>query len=1142
MARHRVVLVFLAVLSLLTSPLAAEEPYLEFLEALRKKQYFDTALEYLEWAETRPDLPEDIKVVIPYEKASTLIRLARSQRNPATADATLDRAQAFLEQFLKANPDHRLAAGANSDAAHVLLNKGKVAVILSRSPSNASKRAEYLKQAKGYFDQAGKMFQESATKYSEAYKAYGIFVDKVKEPEKYEAREQVLGLQVRAEIDAGIVQYETAQGYDRDDPQFKNMLKEAADKFELIRQKHRTLRSGLLAKTYLGKCFEEQGELQRALGLYNELLNEPGDDEGLKLLQARVMFFKLVCLNSDKRADYVVADAEAQKWLKENPQLVRTLYGYGIRLEQARALEALSKSRETKDEDRKRLQTEALAAARAANKGGIEFRDASQVLITRLMAALNRDGSEPKDFETAYGMGRELALKIKDAKGAIQGAKDPEEAKKLQRELDLNLSEGSRLLSLALSLRKPDTKLKDLNLARFMLAYVYFEQKKSYDSAVLAEFIARSYADDKDDEMGATPLEAAGLALGAYAQAYYYPGNPDKATDIRRMIELSEFLTQKWPGTSQSVEALAMLGQIYIQTKDFVKAAEMLAKVPEDSGLYLKVQLMLGEALWKATIDGLNKPQAERPPPEKLAELQTKAQQVLQKAIGTLESKLAETEPLTGELANAKLILAEMANLTTKYDEALKLLETDKRSVLSATAVKEGEPRPAVGVKSAAFTQSVYRAILRAYVGLQNLDNAQKAMAELEKLATGQGQDILPIYTALGRQYKEELDRLSKSNQEQYQAVLKSFESFLKNMLGKKDGQTYNSLAWIGAMYVSLGEATADKSAASKYFAEGSTAYTDLIAKKQADSAFCTDQQLLAAKAQLVACKRKAGDFDEAVALLKEVLKQRRNAIDTQTEACHLYQDWADSGQADSPKMWEVALFGDKALPADGKLGMYGWVELATRLIKSPEAAKFTGQFVEARYNMAFCRFRSADSQPANKKAETLGRASTDIQRTAMQVKLDDEQYARFNELFRDIEAAMGKSPSDLQRIQSVPEEKDTDLANGDEATPEKGSSPKKKNASKVAKATKKKAAPVAEAKSESSALIAIVAVLVLAAAGGAFWYVKQSGTKKRPSLMAQTSDNVDFGIGAPPAKAPTGGGSAAPSGAKAKPTSKPKS
>jgi len=138
---------------------------------------------------------------------------------------------------------------------------------------------------------------------------------------------------------------------------------------------------------------------------------------------------------------------------------------------------------------------------------------------------------------------------------------------------------------------------------------------------------------------------------------------------------------------------------------------------------------------------------------------------------------------------------------------------------------------------------------------------------------------------------------------------------------------------------------------------------------------FGSDQKLLAAKAQLVACKRKAGEFETAVEMLKELLKLRRNAIDTQTEACYVYQDWAASGQTDSPKQWEVAMKGDAAVPANAAIGMWGWAELSSRLMKSPEASKFTSQFLEARYNIALCRFKSAEALPGGKKLNEMNRA-----------------------------------------------------------------------------------------------------------------------------------------------------------------------
>lgn len=1111
MLKHRFALVFLAVFTVLTSQSWAAEPYLEFVEGLRQREYFDTAMDYLETVGARPDLPPEIKAVIPFEKAATLIQFSKVQRNPEAANATLSRAQAFLEEFLKANPDHPKAAKANSDAANVLVGKGKVALLQARSPSNANKREEFLNVAKGHFEQARKLFQDAATKYDKQWQAFGAFVDPVKEAEKFEAKNETERMKVRAELDVAIVLYEEAQSFEKDNPKYQETLKEAANRFELIHQKHRSQVAGLYARMYQGKCFEEQGDLQKALGLYNELLSHHNDTATMKNLQAQVTHFKLICLNTDKKADYVLVDKLAQEWIKANPTMIRTRFGTGVRYEQARALEMQAKSRELKEEERKKIQAEALAVARQVNRVGGEFRDPSQAMITRLMAALNRDGSDPKDFDTAYGMARDLVNKIKENKDLVRGAKDAEERDRYQKSFEAHLEETASMLNKALALRKSDTKLKEINTCRFSLCYVYYEQRRSYDAAVLGEFIARRYA--KDEESEALPSEAAYLAMAAYAQAYNAKGNNDKQTDIEKMIGISEFIVATWPGTPKAIEALVMLGQMYLQIKDYVKAAETFEKVPVDAGPYLKVQLMLGQSLWEATIDGLNKPEAERPPAAKLNEYQAKAQDVLKKAIATLEPKLSENEGLTDELASAKLTLAQMANQTTQYAEAIKLLETDKRSVVTAIVIKEGEARPASGVKSGKFAQEVYKQILRAYIGLQNLENARKAMTELEKIAAGQGQDILPIYIALGKQFKEELDRLAKSNPDQHKTVLKSFESFLANMLARKEGHNYNSLAWIGAMYVSLGEGTEDKATAAKFFGESSKAYTELITKAGADPAFCTDQQLLAAKAQLMAGKRKAGEFESAVEMAKELLKLRGNAIDTQTEVCYIYQDWAASGQTDSPKKWEVAMRGDAVLPKAEKIGMWGWAELSKRLMQSKDAAKFTDQFLEARYNIALCRFKSGVDLPNTKKLDTLSRAITDIQRTAMQINLDDKQYARFNTLQHEIETAMGKAPTDLSRnppdVEGLNAAKQAEVE--EEAQQKKALAEKRK---------KKKANPAANpAQAESNTMYLMGGVLVLAAVGGGVWFIRRSGKGKRRSLAAVAAGGDAISIAAPAQK-----------------------
>jgi tetratricopeptide (TPR) repeat protein len=1126
MARHRFALVFLVVLSLTTSTVTAAEPYVQFVEALRQRQYFDTALEYLEWAETRPSLPADVKAVIPFEKATTLIALARDQKNPEVALATLNKAQLFLEQFLKANPDHPNAAKANADIATVLQTRGNVALQQARSPSNVVKKAEYLKQAKEYLAQARTKFSAAAEKYSKEYLAFGPHIEKAKEPEKFAKWRSVEQLMLRAQLDGAIAEYEEGQTFEKEDPSYKETLKSAAAKFEEIHAKNRSLAAGVLARIYQGKCFEEQGDLQKALGIYNEVLSHKGDDAGMRNLQAQVMHFKLICLNSAAKADFILVDKLATEWVKENPGMSRTKFATGIRYEQARALEALAKDKTIAlpDDKKKQVLNEALTIAKAINSRPGEYRDRSQAMVTRLMAALNRDGKEPKDFETAYGMARELVNKLKEMGDAVKAARetkdaDPEDVKRIERGFELHKNDTARLLNLALSLKDSSSKIKDVNIARYSLCYVYLLQGRLYDSAVLGEWVANRYAGDEDNDT--TASDAAYVAMAAYARASNLKGNTDKLADLQKMIGVCDLIVAKWPKTPKEIDAWDMLGKTYLQIKEYEKAANALDHIPAESGKYLDAQLLMGQSLWEAAIELMNKPEKERGAPEKLAALQKKAQDVLKNAIKVLEPKLPEEQQLPAGLVVAKLTLAQIANQTNQFADAINLLQKEKRSVLSGTVLDKGEmTRPATGPKSVRFLQEVYKQILRADIGLQDLDSARTAMSEMEQLASGQGKDILPIYINLGRQFKEELDRLAKSDPEQYKGTLKSFESFLSSMLARKEGQTYSSLAWMGAMYVSLGEGIADSAEAAKYFAGGSQAYSDLVKKSAEDPNFCTKDQLLSAKAQLVACKRKAGEFEAALEMMQELLKVRPNAIDTQTEAAMIYQNWGAAGQADSPKKWRVAMLGDEVTLKDHqKIGMWGWAGLFKKLSSSKDAEKFKEQILEARYNIAFCRYNAGLNETGAKRTKDLDAAHTDIARTNMQNVFSDADYDKFNGLYRKIAEDMGKPVQDLTKEKS-------ELL----ASEEKSEEGKKESGKAVAATVKpgksKVVKPNADPKkAENSAMMLMGGVIVLFLIGGGAWFFLKGSKGKQKSLVTNTAVQVtDFGfspMGDAPAPAP---------------------
>jgi hypothetical protein len=143
-------LIGIATLAWLTSTSLsfAAEPYLQFVQGLRERQYYDYALLYLDQIAAKPSTPAEIKLVIPYQKAITLQESARRNRSADRQLEQLNQAEAFLEEFVKANPNHPNAADANSDRAVILLDKGRAEVMQSKAPANQGAKREFQNQAR----------------------------------------------------------------------------------------------------------------------------------------------------------------------------------------------------------------------------------------------------------------------------------------------------------------------------------------------------------------------------------------------------------------------------------------------------------------------------------------------------------------------------------------------------------------------------------------------------------------------------------------------------------------------------------------------------------------------------------------------------------------------------------------------------------------------------------------------------------------------------------------------------------------------------------------------------------------------------------------------------------------------------------
>lgn len=1125
----------------------AEEPYVEFLQGLRDRSYYDYALLYLEGMEADPNCPADIKAIVPFEKASTLLVMARSGAitNPEVQSRQLDQALGFLDEFIKASPNHPRAGEANSERAGILLGKARVEVWQSKSPSNKENRGEFQKAAREFVTKARAIYQTAHDQHKATWEAFPKFIDKVEEPKKFEERRQAEVRYIIAQLDLAHCIYEEAQTYDVESEEYKAKLRDAAAAYEEIHAKYRSQIGGLYARTWQGKCYEEQDDIQRALGIYKELLGHPGSSETLVRLQDQVRHFRLICLNHEQRKDYQLVIDEANEWLSNAKGRKKySQQSLGIRWEQVLAQETLAEDRTLSEQDRKRLLTGALTTVRVIKRFPGQYKDLATFKERDLNVKLKGEGAndEPEDFDTAFSLGQELATRktkpLLDAVRTAQKSKDKDQIQKARTDLNHHLDRARHLLRLALRLSDEQTPVSDLNLARYYLSYMQLLSRNNYEAAILGEFIAYNYG--KENPVQAQ--DGAYMAMAAYVQAFNDNGKAgrrrDQEIDVASMEGIANVLVEKWPGSDRAMDARLQLGSVYGQLSRHQDSADWYSQVPETASQYTNAQIRAGQAYWAAYIEGASKDPAEQPLQADLDGWMNSAQQHLRTGIDRAEKDTPATTPASEDLIAAKLSLVQILVSQGKYDDCVKILTAQPHPIIEAIAVEDETKRPkSGGIKSVDFAALSYQLLLRCYVGTQDLPKARATMQSLEKIGGGGGEALTEMYRQIGQQLQDELERLKNQNQmDQFETVRKSFETFLGDLSQRKD-QTVGSLTWIGETYYGLAQSSKDDPATSgNFFDQASKAYEDILNRAKEDPKFIDAGRLFGVRLRLVNCKRNKGAFEEALELVKGIIAEKPTYLDGQVEANHVFQDWGTSGQGDSWKKLEQAMAGDKAS------GIWGWHQTGLRLQRLLDAGaadsieKYENRFYDAQYNLVRCQLDLGLAQTGAKKTEALERAGSQLNSfVRITSNFSEEWWPKFDGLHREIQTGMG--------LIAQPLERPTEYVPPPVTEPVADKTPSEKKPAKKKKAEKKD-------DSGSGMTYAIFGVIALiGVAGGGFMVMK--GTKSRKPSAAMASVTIDPPVIAPPpaakprrkkAAAPKQG-SAAPkqSAGGAAPTGKPK-
>jgi hypothetical protein len=115
---------------------------------------------------------------------------------------------------------------------------------------------------------------------------------------------------------AGVAE-ELATTFPADTDPANEHFKAAAERYELIYKDYRTLIVGLMARLKQGECTFRLGDTRRALGLYDDILNQPANLEPLRRLRVAAMYLSLECWTTEREKLYELALTQGEEYLTQ---------------------------------------------------------------------------------------------------------------------------------------------------------------------------------------------------------------------------------------------------------------------------------------------------------------------------------------------------------------------------------------------------------------------------------------------------------------------------------------------------------------------------------------------------------------------------------------------------------------------------------------------------------------------------------------------------------------------------------------------------------------------------------------------------------------------------------------------------------
>ncbi|MFM8735539.1 MAG: hypothetical protein ACKOC8_10135 [Pirellulales bacterium] len=1058
---------------------ASEASTRSLIEGLEERQMPDVMLWVVERAEKNPATSQTLKAELPFLKATALVAASRTESDSAKRAAMLDEAEKAIDAFLATKPAGSLAIAAYSQKANLLVERGRGKVELAKRPGQDPEKLG--PEAVAFFDSALETLKSTlpadhqgeitdVTNAEDAVRRELRRVDaeiaKVKEEakaaakdeapklspaqkvvmEKLEAEQEALRAKLlSARLMTAGVYFEKSRAYAAGSKEANAALVESTNLFEALAEKYASKGAGMFARYYCGRNEVLLGKHEAAVETLTPVVLIDGRSPlaiGLKAKGVNTTLEALLALaaaekDAAKLSDlYAKLDDDIRKFAltpaeklpgrRLDAEWLALKYRAATLLERkAASLDAKEKTlRTTLLRDAKKLATEVTAANKDFAKEARE-----------LAAKLGKDlpaGSEEKDFATlcadaklAFTAMQEKQARAKQlvAEGKASEAAEVVEQSAPDRDTAIKLFQEALALP-----TNGETDEAALNSARSLLTFLFYDAKRFAEAGDLGRLLTEKYPNAPGSR------QAAKVAL-ASLQSLAQQRDAAVAKPAReKLLDFAALMAKTWPAEAEAGDALTVMLNAGIEARSGEQIVALIEKVPAESPRRADLLMRAGTALRREVQDARKPDATTKTPAETIARWDALAKSSLDEGLNAMDAAAALPPGSAAKVAvSAALTRAQMALADDELDTADKLL-TNKVYGPWIVATTSEDPALAQG----SLAESSLTVALQYFIEAQKFDDAQEAMAALEK-AAGQGEaasaKLTAMYLSMGRNLQERLEQLGSGDKagspeirEQASRILGGFEKFLES-IANRDKKT-SSQIWVATTYLMLGSgkgtgAIVAKSKAEQYLDRAADTYAGLLERKDEAGVPDAERQDLerfepSIRRKLVSLFKERGKWDEAQEQMNWLLAdaKRQNSLDIQIEAAELLQaagiaakDAKDDTKADG--LLREAAAGRKTPPTV----IWGWGGIANKLSRQAfastddKALKAREQFFDARLRVAESFLLRAElpgvAADRDKRLETAKNAVVMTRKLYPDLGGDASQQ-RFEKILKQIQKAQG--------------------------------------------------------------------------------------------------------------------------------------